>query len=47
MNQYTLKDIIDAEEEQEKANEASRKEEMKQGRKDGKWYYDKFVSWLF
>lgn len=44
---YTLKDIIDAEEEQEKANEALRKEEMEQGRKDGSWYYDKFASWLF
>lgn len=44
---YTLKDIIDAEEEQEKVNEALRKEEMKQGRKDGSWYYDKFASWLF
>lgn len=44
---YTLKDLIDAEEEEGKIAEALRKEEMEHGKKDKMWYYDKFIGWLF
>ncbi|CCH41145.1 Dicarboxylic amino acid permease [Wickerhamomyces ciferrii] len=44
---YTLKNIIDEEEEAGKIEEAERQERLKSGKKDKDWFYDKFVAWLF
>lgn len=44
----TLKHYIDDEEEEGKIKDAERKERLKHtNKKDGQWFYDKFVAWLF
>ncbi|ODQ57222.1 hypothetical protein WICANDRAFT_102233 [Wickerhamomyces anomalus NRRL Y-366-8] len=44
---YTLKHYIDEEEELGKIKDAERKEQMKNGRKDATWFYEKLLGWLF
>ncbi|KAH3675666.1 hypothetical protein WICMUC_002583 [Wickerhamomyces mucosus] len=46
---YSLKDLIDAEEEQGKLDEETKRERYRSNgrRKDIAWYYETFVCWLF
>lgn len=43
----TMKHFIDAEEEQGKIDEAERKEQLKYAKKDFRWFYDKFLQYIF